>query len=392
MKSRTAGDVLLRGGRLALIVGMALWALPVPHGYGRAGAATAVPWKGIGLWLKSELPKDVVAALIAEGVVAGGQATWERWVGRKPPATPPPAPMPQPVLPPVPTPPEAARPYQLPSQAPSQTRPPPGASWRDWVARPAPGANELINRGSGSAPPLPAAPPAERCLGQALTVREAFERGYRHDLGTTGGARNPLRARECYELAAGRGSLYAAYLLAHSYLYDAPADVGQGLRWLTRAANRGLVYAQVELGDLYHPWEGIRPDRDEALRWYGAAAGQRVGYAAYRLALIHADSPEAGDQVLAFQWLRQALLDGYQPALEEMRQRLDRYYPHAVGERRPEFLYLFGLANDFGVPQLVWPRPWDAGAFYCAAARQGYRPAQAAFTELRRRYPRLPYC
>jgi hypothetical protein len=362
---------------------------------GGASAARRLPWHKVGIWLRNELPKDVVANLIAGGTL---EALQQWWVGGgKPDGKSGPSLTP-PEVKPIERPPIVQVPRNKRDSGPWQPLLPPGTSWNALLPSPRSGANSLVNRPpsdfSPSTPPAPAPRPFElqACSGSSISREEAFERGYQFDTGGPSGRRDTVRARDCYLVSARRGSLYSQYLLAHSYLYDEPKNLQNGLSWLEQVADTGFLYAQAELGDFYHPTDGIEPNRDRAMHWYRQAADQRLGYAEYELALLYAAGRNPGDRILAFEWLREALLDRYEPALDEMNRMLNGYHRRALQVNDPELLYLFGKAHELGVPEFIWPDAWEAGAYYCDAAREGYRRAQTAFAELRDRHPRLPRC
>jgi TPR repeat protein len=372
------------------LVGLILIAVPLDAHSQTASRLSKTAWKEFGVWIRKELPKEVAKGLISSVL----SATVEPWLNKPTKSSDGPRIEKPPVLSQSPATDGGSHIPELPTarswdEFSNQSKPQMNQSWDQLLPKtPRSENNILLMRGENASLPRNQEPVPQRCSSQ-LGPAQAFEIGYAYDSSRS----DPRRAQECYLVSAQKGSLYGAYLLAHSYLYDEqPARVDEGLLWLTSAANRGLVYAQVELGDLYHPAGGVVPDRQAAMYWYRIASNQAIGYAEYMLADLHGQGDSELDQVLAFQWLREAIIDGYEPAVTRMSEILPQYYELAVQKGDRSFLYVFGFANEFGVPRFIWPSPWDAGAFYCYAARQGYSPARKAFAMLVQRYPSLPDC
>jgi uncharacterized protein len=84
------------------------------------------------------------------------------------------------------------------------------------------------------------------------------------------GPHDPVRAAEWYRRAAERGHVDAQYNLGFMYLCGEgmPSDPLEGLRWLHCAANQGDEQSLRLLADLYrNGYHGVPLDLDEAERW-----------------------------------------------------------------------------------------------------------------------------
>ena len=91
-------------------------------------------------------------------------------------------------------------------------------------------------------------------------------------------------------------------------------DRAQAVKWLVKAAERGLAQAQLRLGRLYETGEGLSVNAKMAVLWYKRAALQELGEAQYRLGLCYArgfglpwDSDEAN------YWFSKSEENGYRP-------------------------------------------------------------------------------
>lgn len=80
--------------------------------------------------------------------------------------------------------------------------------------------------------------------------------------------------------AAERGEPQAQAKLASLYLLGRDGmEINEGLaaEWMQKAADQGLVDAQVVMGALYDRGVGVEADRDQATQWYEKAAAQGHG-------------------------------------------------------------------------------------------------------------------
>src|SRR5260370_16699412 len=64
-------------------------------------------------------------------------------------------------------------------------------------------------------------------------------------------------------------------------------DIGEGLKWLRKAASAGVGSAQYQLGAHYEWGIDVPQDYGEAARWYRMAADRGVAEAQFRLGLLY---------------------------------------------------------------------------------------------------------
>lgn len=69
-------------------------------------------------------------------------------------------------------------------------------------------------------------------------------------------------------------------------------DAEEALRWLIRAAEQGLVDAQVNVADMYHRGEGIPVDEHRAVYWFREAAQNGNEYAINKLSRIVSEAEQ----------------------------------------------------------------------------------------------------
>ncbi|MGJ8564358.1 MAG: peptidoglycan-binding protein [Alphaproteobacteria bacterium] len=93
---------------------------------------------------------------------------------------------------------------------------------------------------------------------------------------------DPAMARQLTERAARNGNRIAMHDLA-LYYAEGRGDVGVDIKtaaiWFEKAAERGVVDSQYNLGVLYESGQGLPKNLNEAYVWYGIAAGQGDQYA-----------------------------------------------------------------------------------------------------------------
>jgi hypothetical protein len=88
-------------------------------------------------------------------------------------------------------------------------------------------------------------------------------------------------------------------------------DFTQAALWYREAANRGLVDAQFNLGNLYRRGHGVTQDARRAVAWYLKAATQGMAAAQYNLALSYeTGSGAAQNYTVAAKWYRMAADQG----------------------------------------------------------------------------------
>lgn len=128
------------------------------------------------------------------------------------------------------------------------------------------------------AAPAPAAAPNVAALCEALDRRRDPSAQNLHNLATClfrghGLARDLPRARSLYERAAARGNVQSqtdlgGYLLMGRVM---PKDAVEARRWLTSAARQRQANAAMLLGQIYWNGDGVAKDNGEAARWWRVA-------------------------------------------------------------------------------------------------------------------------
>ena len=94
-----------------------------------------------------------------------------------------------------------------------------------------------------------------------------------------------------------------------------PVDHDAALEWITMAADKGYIPAQMWLGNLYL----TAHDEEQARHWYELASLQGNTDAMYYLSLIYLRENVAGaDPTLAFEWLKKAAEGGHLGAVERL--------------------------------------------------------------------------
>jgi TPR repeat protein len=165
--------------------------------------------------------------------------------------------------------------------------------------------------------------------------------------GAEGLERDLAKAERWWLLAAQKGEAQAQYRLGCLALLPGRFNPLMASGWFEKAAAQNHVFAMVELAALYERGEGLKRDidkaaalyaeaaaagdllarlklgllnekrgkRDEALRWYRAAASMDHPGAAYRLAqLLNAGERGEGDLAEAADWYRLAARRGHAQA------------------------------------------------------------------------------
>ena len=91
------------------------------------------------------------------------------------------------------------------------------------------------------------------------------------------------------------------------------------LVWLGRAAERGHVDAQYELGQMYAQGLGTTQDFEQALHWYLLAATQGHAKAQFNLGFLHAHGQGVEqDYVKAYEWYAISDASGYALAKQNL--------------------------------------------------------------------------
>jgi localization factor PodJL len=170
----------------------------------------------------------------------------------------------------------------------------------------------------------------------------------------TGVAKDPITARELIERAARGGNRIAMHDLGNYHAYGQgglTADIGEAMKWFTKAAERGVVDSQFNVAFLSEGNEGVPADLDTALFWYHVAARQGDQGAPERI------------QVLKTQ------LDA--AAQAQIQSRADQFNPKPVDEAAN------GIFRD-----VAWARPAATSEKAKSADIIKIRDAQTLLTEL----------
>ena len=98
--------------------------------------------------------------------------------------------------------------------------------------------------------------------------------------------------------AMAQAKLASLYLLGRDGLEK---DEKEAAQWMQKAANQGLVDAQVVMGALYDRGVGVEADRDKATQWYEKAAAQGHGTS---LAILGRNEAAKGSVQFNYQAMR----------------------------------------------------------------------------------------
>ena len=205
--------------------------------------------------------------------------------------------------------------------------------------------------------------------------------------------------------AAERGDVAAQYNIGCMYADGKGVleDDKAAVKWFQKAAEQGYADAQFNLGCMYANGEGVPEDNSEAVKWYRKAAEQGLAEAQVNLGNMYDEGegvPE--DDSEAVKWYRKAADQGYASA------QLNLGYMYAKGEGVPEGeacidgdrLYLhsdnsseavkwyrkaaeqgnafaqYNLGNMYANGKGVPKNDSEAVKWYRKAAEQGYASAQ----------------
>jgi serine/threonine protein kinase len=161
-------------------------------------------------------------------------------------------------------------------------------------------------------------------------------------------------AAEWYGKAAERGNVIAQYEMGHQYQQGlgVAKDPAKALEWFRKAADQGHPVAQVNLGMMYQEGAGVTKDDAQAVQWYTKSAAQNNAQAETRLGLMYeSGAGVTKDDVQAAQWYRKAA---------------DQGNPRA--QTRLGMLYQAGTGVDKDYAQAV--------QWYQKAVDQNFGPAQ----------------
>ena len=142
-----------------------------------------------------------------------------------------------------------------------------------------------------------------------------YELAERYKRGVGGAEKNGARAAHYYELSAGQDYPQAMFGLGMCYLtgFGKERDYEQGIMWIRRAADRGVVDAMLILGSCYEEGGfGLPKDGRQAAYWYGKAAeqGNADGQNSLGRCYIMGIGVEK-DTVMAVEYYRKSAEQGY---------------------------------------------------------------------------------
>lgn len=110
--------------------------------------------------------------------------------------------------------------------------------------------------------------------------------------------------KEAIREQAEQGDAHAQAKLASLYLLGRDGfekDDKQAAEWMEKAANQGLVDAQVVMGAMYDKGQGVVGDRDKATQWYEKAAAKGHGTS---LAILGKNDAAQGSVQFNYQAMR----------------------------------------------------------------------------------------
>ena len=100
-------------------------------------------------------------------------------------------------------------------------------------------------------------------------------------------------------------------------------DSAEAVRWYRKAAERGYIVAQNNLGVAYSEGQGVRQDYPEALRWYRKAAEQGFAAAQHNLGEMYYEGKGVHQNYTeALRWYLKAAEQGFSPAQNRLGEKI----------------------------------------------------------------------
>ena len=189
---------------------------------------------------------------------------------------------------------------------------------------------------------------------QKRAAEKHFELGEQYNYGRQGYSQDYVKAAGHYRKAAQKGYVPAQYNLGAMYEkgHGVPRDYSAAVKWYQKAADQGHPTAQFNLGVMYNKGRGIQKDYAKALMWYRKAANQADLSAENNLGSMYEKGHGVPrDYRAAVKWYRKAADQGHPTA----QYNLGRMYERGRGVKR-----------NYGT----------AIGWYRKAAAQGYQEAQ----------------
>ena len=134
---------------------------------------------------------------------------------------------------------------------------------------------------------------------------------------------------------AERGDMFAQFNLGFMYHQGQGVlqDYAEAARWYRLAAEQGNASSQYNLGIMYRQGQGVPQDYSEAVRWYRAAAEQGHADAQFNLAFMYAHGNGViQDYSTAHVWFNIAARNGDSDAVNNRDAIADRMTPEAIAK------------------------------------------------------------
>ncbi len=114
------------------------------------------------------------------------------------------------------------------------------------------------------------------------------------------------KALEIFKSLAEKGIPFAQFNLG--IMYDkgrgVSQDYAEAVKWYRRAAEQGYAMAKYNLGSMHQNGQGVRQDYAEAVKWYRRAAEQGIIVAQFNLAIMYINGRGVRqDYIEAHKWL-----------------------------------------------------------------------------------------
>ena len=190
---------------------------------------------------------------------------------------------------------------------------------------------------------------------------------------------NYEQAVKWYTKAAEQGDVYAQVSLGDMYKYgeDVPKNATEAVKWYTKAAEQGDVMAQIILGGMYKYGESVPQNGTEAVKWYTKAAEQGSVTAQNNLGEMHRYGYNSALQNSLVPRLLRAIVYGYvYDGLPQDYKEAVKWYTKAAeqGDAGAQFNLGSMYRNGQGVPQNYK----EAYVWLSLAAAQSSAPQDAA--------------
>ncbi|MDR3182095.1 MAG: sel1 repeat family protein [Planctomycetaceae bacterium] len=193
--------------------------------------------------------------------------------------------------------------------------------------------------------------------------KEAAERGQQpfknEDLSHLSDAERAEVLRQRGEKIAEAREYFYDYITGVSLLgglgVDKKQDPEEAVKYLRKAADKGIADAQLLLGKCYVLGEGVPEDFEEAAKWYRKAAQQGYAEAQFKLAQLYQTGLGVEEDLTeAAKWYRQAAQQGDEKAKENLKKVEEQIKPllellHRAESGNPDAQYLLSLNYCFGL-------------------------------------------